>query len=131
MTVLRENLVLDLHYASETTFGEKVAKLTVVLRDNTTGTEVHTSTLVREGEGESAVYTVGYQNISNATDPLLLKLEAYFRTADKTMFDKLMTRVDTLFTSDLNSNSTWMGQYGLRIVSSAMVDEFIPESVFE
>ncbi|EPN9348554.1 hypothetical protein [Cronobacter sakazakii] len=47
------------------------------------------------------------------------------------MFDKLMTRVDTLFTSDLNSNSTWMGQYGLRIVSSAMVDEFIPESVFE
>ncbi|EOC0120668.1 MULTISPECIES: hypothetical protein [Cronobacter] len=50
MTVLRENLVLDLHYASETTFGEKVAKLTVVLRDNTTGTEVHTSTLVREGK---------------------------------------------------------------------------------
>lgn len=129
MTVLRENLVVDLYYASETTSGEATAKLTVVVRDNTTGTEVHTSTLVRKGTDKST-YAIGYQNISDASDPLLLKLEAYFRTVDSTMFESLMTKVNALFTSDLNSNSTWMGQYGLRINSGALVDDYIPESVF-
>ncbi|CZW02622.1 Uncharacterised protein [Enterobacter hormaechei] len=120
---------MDLHYASETTSGEATAKLTVVVRDNTTGTEVHTSTLVRKGTDKST-YAIGYQNISDASDPLLLKLEAYFRTVNSTMFESLMTKVNELFTSDLNPNSTWMGQYGLRISSGALVDDYIPESVF-
>ena len=50
MTVKRENLTLDMYYASETENGDKVAKITIVLRDNTSGEEVHTSTLTRTGE---------------------------------------------------------------------------------
>lgn len=131
MTVLRENLTLDLHYASETADGQKVAKMTVVLRDVASGTEIQTSTLVRTGSEEDGVYTIGYQNISNASDPLLLKLEDYFRTAGKELFEKLMAKTNEMFASDLNPNSTWMGQYGLRIVFGASLDEYIPASVFE
>ncbi|MCU2734160.1 hypothetical protein N8R00_21745 [Enterobacter hormaechei subsp. steigerwaltii] len=131
MTVLRENLTLDLHYASETADGQKVAKMTVVLRDVASGTEVQTSTLVRTGSEEGSVYTIGYQNISNASDPLLLKLEDYFRTAGKELFEKFMAKTNEMFASDLNPNSTWMGQYGLRIVFGASLDEYIPASVFE
>lgn len=131
MTVLRENLILDLYYASETTSGEKVAKLTVVLRDNTTGADVHTSTLLRTNAGEDDVYSIGYQNISNASDPLLLNLEGFFRTAGKELFEKLMAKTNEMFASDLNPNSTWMGQHGLRIAYGVPLDGYIPESVFE
>lgn len=131
MTLLRENLMLDLHYASETASGKKVAKLTVVLRDNASGTDVHTSTLLRTGSEEDGVYTTGYQNISDASDPLLLKLEEYFRTAGKELFEKLMAKTNEMFASDLNPNSTWMGQYGLRIVYGDKLDQYIPESVLE
>lgn len=131
MTVLRENLTLDLHYASETTAGEKLAKLTVVIRDNTTGSEVHTSTLQRKGAVKgSFIYKTGYQNIQDASDPLLLKLETFFRTAGKDLFEELMAQVTEMFMFGLNANSTWMGTYGLRITSGAQLDTVVPDSVF-
>ncbi|CAH3952092.1 hypothetical protein I9Y19_004054 [Citrobacter freundii] len=130
MTVIRENLVLDLYYASETTSGGKTAKLTAILRDSTNGTEVLTTTLIRTGTEEDGVYTVGFQSISNASEPMLLKLETYFRGVDKEMFEKMMVKADELYTSYLNPNNTWLGQYGLRIVSNEPVENYIPESVF-
>ncbi|HBL9085480.1 TPA: hypothetical protein LTX03_004624, partial [Enterobacter hormaechei] len=99
MTVIRENLVLDLYYASETTSGGKVAKLTAILRDSTNGTEVLTTTLIRTGTEEDWVYTVGFQSISDASEPMLLKLETYFRGVDKEMFEKMMVKADELYTS--------------------------------
>ena len=125
MTVIRENLVLDLYYASETTSGGKVAKLTAILRDSTNGTEVLTTTLIRTGTEEDGVYTVGFQSISNASEPMLLKLETYFRGVNKEM-----AKADELYTSHLNPSNTWLGQYGLRIVSNEPVETYIPESVF-
>lgn len=130
MSVKRENLTIDMFYASEKANGDKVAKITLVLRDNSTSLEVQTSTLVRTGTGEEATYAVGYQNINDATDPLLLKLENHFRSVDKALFEKLMEVVDEMYTSNLNSNTTWMGQYGLRITTGAQVETVIPESVF-
>lgn len=56
MTVKRENLTLDMYYASETENGDKVAKITIVLRDNASGEEVHTSTLTRTGEATKGKY---------------------------------------------------------------------------
>lgn len=130
MTVIRENLVLDLYYASETTSGGKVAKLTAILRDSTNGTEVLTTTLIRTGTEEDGVYTVGFQSISDASEPMLLKLETYFRGVDKEMFEKMMVKADELYTSYLNPSNTWLGQFGLRIVSNEPVENYIPESVF-
>ncbi|HHR7811923.1 TPA: hypothetical protein ACS9TY_004912 [Salmonella enterica subsp. enterica serovar Typhi] len=129
MTVSRESLVMDLHYASEKASGEKVAKLTVVLRE-TIGGDVHTSTLIRTGEEDTAVYSVGYQSVSNASDPVLLKLAAYFREENKEMFEKMMVQAEEVFDSGLNMNSTWLGQYGLRIASNIPLENHIPESVF-
>lgn len=130
MSVKRENLTIDMFYASETAKGEVVAKITVMIRDNESGAEVQTSTLVRTGTGEETTYAVGYQNINDATDPLLLKLENHFRSVDKGLFEKLMEMVDEVYTSNLNSNTTWMGQYGLRITTGAQVETVVPESVF-
>ncbi|EFO4453548.1 hypothetical protein ABSL22_002793 [Escherichia coli] len=130
MTVKRENLTLDMYYASETENGDKVAKITIVLRDNTSGEEVHTSTLTRTGEATKGKYSVRYQSISNASDPLLIKLETHFRGADQTLFENLMKKVDAVYTSSLNTNSTWMGQLGLRIISGEKIDTIVPESVF-
>ena len=130
MSVKRENLTIDMYYASEKAEDEAVAKITVMIRDNESGAEVQTSTLVRTGTGEEATYAVGYQNINDATDPLLLKLENHFRSVDKVLFEKLMEVVDEVYTSNLNSNTTWMGQYGLRITTGAQVETVVPESVF-
>ncbi|UTP20498.1 hypothetical protein [Escherichia coli] len=101
MTVKRENLTLDMYYASETENGDKVAKITIVLRDNASGEEVHTSTLTRTGEAIKGKYSVRYQSISNASDPLLIKLETHFRGADQTLFENLMKKVDAVYTSSL------------------------------
>ncbi|CDV89483.1 hypothetical protein ABT929_004213 [Salmonella enterica subsp. enterica serovar Uganda] len=130
MSILRENLTMDLFYASGKAGDANVARITVVVKDASTGIEVHISTLTRTGDEKNATYAVGLQTISDASDPILLKLETYFRNVDKGMFEKYMAKSNEVFKSSLNQGNTWLGQYGLRIASGVLVSEELPESVF-
>ncbi|EJN7415393.1 hypothetical protein NRW66_004580, partial [Escherichia coli] len=83
MTVKREKLTVDVYYASETAEGKNVAKITVVTYNTETGAEVQASTIVRKGDASDGEYATQYQSILDATDPLLLKIENYFRQVDE------------------------------------------------
>ncbi|EHN0545218.1 hypothetical protein ABJ926_004010 [Escherichia coli] len=130
MSVKRENLTVDVYYASESAEGKNVAKITVVTYNTETGTEVQASTIVRKGDTSGGEYEAQYQSIFDATDPLLLKIESYFRKVNKEVFETMMNMVNTVFASSLNTNTTWIGQYGLRITSGIPADTLIPENVF-
>ncbi|WP_098030488.1 hypothetical protein [Escherichia coli] len=130
MTVKREKLTVDVYYASETAEGKNVAKITVVTYNTETGAEVQASTIVRKGDASGGEYATQYQSILDATDPLLLKIENYFRQVDEEVFETMMNMVNTVFASSLNTSTTWTGQYGLRITSGIPADTLIPESVF-
>ncbi|ELV9858500.1 hypothetical protein QMR31_004157 [Salmonella enterica] len=130
MSVLRENLILDLFYASGKAGDANVVRITVVVKDSLNGNDLHTSTLIRTGDEKSATYAVGGQTISDASDPILLKLETYFRSVDKAMFEKYMIRANEVFESHLNPGNTWLGQYGLRIASNVPASDELPESAF-
>lgn len=85
---------------------------------------------MRKGDTSGGEYEAQYQSIFDATDPLLLKIESYFRKVNKEVFETMMNMVNTVFASSLNTNTTWIGQYGLRITSGIPADTLIPESVF-
>ncbi|WP_411512034.1 hypothetical protein QM042_02145 [Escherichia coli] len=70
MTVKRENLTLDMYCAAHTENGDKVAKITIVLRDNTSGEEVHAGMQRLAVEVTKGKYSVRYQSISNASELL-------------------------------------------------------------
>ncbi|MEI9597212.1 hypothetical protein V5056_26040, partial [Escherichia coli] len=112
MTVKREKLTVDVYYASETAEGKNVAKITVVTYNTETGAEVQASTIVRKGDASDGEYETQYQSIFDATDPLLLKIENYFRQVDEEVFETMMNMVNTVFASNLNTNTAWIGQYG-------------------
>ncbi|HBS6785008.1 TPA: hypothetical protein MDM46_001275 [Klebsiella pneumoniae] len=132
MSLTKEDLVFDLYYASSTDEeGNKLAQLTVQFRDPSAVPHVTTqlarTTFKRD---RSKVYAVGEQSVKNGSDTLLAAIEAYYRTDPKTIFENLMAQVQDMIEGNLGANNTWVGSYGITIVSGGSLEEYLPESVY-
>ena len=76
---------------------------------------------MRKGDASGGEYATQYQSILDATDPLLLKIENYFRRVDEEVFETMMNMVNTVFASSLNTNTT-----GLVSTACALPLAFLP-----
>ena len=68
--------------------------------------------------------------MKNGSDTLLAAIEAYYRTDPKTIFEGLMAQVQDMIEGNLGANNTWVGSYGITIVSGGSLEEYLPESVY-
>ncbi|VCY15567.1 hypothetical protein BANRA_05230 [Klebsiella pneumoniae] len=48
----------------------------------------------------------------------------------KTIFENLMAQVQDMIEGNLGANNTWVGSYGITIVSGGSLEEYLPESVY-
>lgn len=133
MTYKATELVYDMYYASERTEGgDKVAKITVQVRDTNTGIEKQVSTLIRntpKDKTQPATYGIGIQTVTEGSDKLLVGIEGYYRDSGKDLFETLMAEVTDFIESSIDNTSTWIGAYGMKITSGVTLDKYIPADV--
>lgn len=121
------NLVIDIYYAAFTDAEGPRQDITVRLREETDtwSQNGNIATLSRRQiEGEN-VYKIGFQSITTPERPELLAFEAFFRADTEERFETLMERVEASFNGNLNSASTWMEAWGLRVANGLPATEII------
>lgn len=133
MTHKVSELVYDMYYSSErTNEGDKLAKITVQIRDNKIGVEKQITTLVRtnpKDKSKPVTYAVGAQTIVSGSDALLVAIEGYYRNSGKELFDTLMDEVVEFIETGIDNTNTWIGMYGMRITSGIELGVYLPPEV--
>ncbi|WP_275378634.1 hypothetical protein [Xenorhabdus bovienii] len=129
----RSNLVFDMYYASEknATTGEKIAKITTIVRDRATGEEVTTATFKRiTGKDRSQKFDLGVIRLSRGNDLFCTSVIEHYRKDVESQFKNLMIEVSDVLESGLN-NTTWIGSFGLRIMGDIPAELHLPEDVLK
>lgn len=128
-------LVIDIYYAAFTDAEGPRQDITVRLRQETDtwSQNGNIATLSRRLVGDEYIYKTGFQSISSPEKPELLIFEAYFRAGAEERFEMLMKRVESSFSGNLNSGTTWMESWGLRISNGIpagdIIDDLRPTAV--
>ncbi|WP_454890010.1 hypothetical protein [Serratia quinivorans] len=133
MSFKRTDLVFDMFYASESDSGDKIAKITIQIRDTATGAPQQISTVHRRTAAgtKAKTYGVGLQSVTAGGDALLVGIEEYFRTDPKTTVEGLMAVVMDFLESSVDSSNTWFGVYGMKIISDGLLADYLPASVLD
>ena len=76
-------------------------------------------------------YSVGEQSVSNGSDPLLVAIENYWRQSTDVVVKGLIAEVTDFIAGNINSVSTWIGQFGMKVFENQPLDERLPESVLQ
>ncbi|PHM69504.1 hypothetical protein [Xenorhabdus sp. KJ12.1] len=127
----RSNLAFDMYYSSgkNEAAGEKIAEITTIVRDRTTGEEVTTATFKRiTSKDRSQKFDLGVIRLSRGNDQFCTSVIEHYRKDVEGQFKNLMADVSDVLESGLN-NSTWIGTYGLRIMGDISAENYLPESV--
>lgn len=134
MSFKREDLLFDMFYASDTdpSTGDKKVTLTIQLRDAGATTQLLTQlTQVTAKATKVKTYGVGQQTIQNGSDPLLVAVESFYREDPKTVVTAAMDEVLDFIEGNLDAGSTWLGVYGMKIVSGAALSDYLPADVLD
>ncbi|SXD95398.1 hypothetical protein [Klebsiella quasivariicola] len=132
MMYQRTDLTLSMFYASSVDAdGNKVATLTMQVVAAEAGA-VQTSQLVCITDAaKKKTYAVGEQSVSNGSDPLLVAIESHWRQSTDTVVKGLIDEVTDFIAGNINSVSTWIGQYGMKVMEGVPLTERLPESVLQ
>ena len=116
MMYQRTDLTLSMFYASSADAdGNKVATLTMQVIAAEVG----------------AVQTSQLRCVSNGSDPLLVAIENYWRQSTDVVVKGLIAEVTDFIAGNINSVSTWIGQFGMKVFENQPLDERLPESVLQ
>ncbi|WP_323113142.1 tail fiber domain-containing protein [Klebsiella variicola] len=132
MMYQRTDLTLSMFYASSADAdGNKVATLTMQVIAAEAGA-VQTSQLrCITDSAKKKTYSVGEQSVSNGSDPLLVAIENYWRQSTDVVVKGLIAEVTDFIAGNINSVSTWIGQFGMKVFENQPLDERLPESVLQ
>ncbi|EPY4590959.1 hypothetical protein ACXDLC_000863 [Klebsiella variicola] len=132
MMYQRTDLTLSMFYASSADAdGNKVATLTMQVIAAEAGA-VQTSQLrCITDSAKKKTYSVGEQSVSNGSDPLLVEIENYWRQSTDVVVKGLIAEVTDFIAGNINSVSTWIGQFGMKVFENQPLDERLPESVLQ
>ena len=132
MMYQRTDLTLSMFYASSADAdGNKVATLTMQVIAAEVGA-VQTSQLrCITDSAKKKTYSVGEQSVSNGSDPLLVAIENYWRQSTDVVVKGLIAEVTDFIAGNINSVSTWIGQFGMKVFENQPLDERLPESVLQ
>ncbi|HBS5067104.1 hypothetical protein [Klebsiella pneumoniae] len=132
MMYQRTDLTLSMFYASSVDAdGNKVATLTMQVIAAEVGA-VQTSQLrCITDSAKKKTYSVGEQSVSNGSDPLLVAIENYWRQSTDVVVKGLIAEVTDFIAGNINSVSTWIGQFGMKVFENQPLDERLPESVLQ
>lgn len=131
MSLKHEDLVMDLFYTSSTNeAGDKQARVTIQIRDEGAVSQVTTQLIRTTMKATKAkVYAVGEQSIKDGSDPLLVAIESYYRQDTKSVTETLMAEVTDFLEGNLGSDNTYLGIYGITILSGAALVDYLPPAV--
>lgn len=131
----RDDLNISMYYASSTDAesGNKLATMTIEVRDTTPFLEpVLTSQLhCVTDKMKKKTYSVGKQSIANGSDPLLVAIEGHWRTGTEAQVKDLLAEVMDFISGSIGNETTWVGQYGLKVFENSPLVERLPESVLQ
>ncbi|AOO60011.1 hypothetical protein AN237_26005 (plasmid) [Raoultella ornithinolytica] len=131
----RDDLTISMYYASSTDSesGNKLATMTVEVRDTSPIADLVLMTQLQcvTDKAKKKTYTVGKQSIANGSDPLLIAIEQYWRTGTETLVKDLLAEVMDFISGSIASDTTWVGQYGLKVFENRALAERLPESVLQ
>ncbi|MCP6495536.1 hypothetical protein NL476_16045 [Klebsiella pneumoniae] len=132
MMYQRTDLTLSMFYASSADAdGNKVATFTMQVIAAEAGA-VQTSQLrCITDSAKKKTYSVGEQSVSNGSDPLLVAIENYWRQSTDVVVKGLIAEVTDFIAGNINSVSTWIGQFGMKVFENQPLDERLPESVLQ
>ena len=132
MSLKRTDLVYDLFYSSstETSTSDRIVVLTAQFRLPSGANQLTTQLTRRIVKSTKAKqYQVGQQIIADGSDPLLVAAETFYRQDPATTIEELMGTVQDFIEGNLGANSTWMGVYGIKILSGEDISLALPDSV--
>ncbi|MGN2428618.1 hypothetical protein [Klebsiella electrica] len=132
MIYQRTDLTLSMFYASSADIdGNKVATLTLQVNAPEVGA-VQTSQLTCITDAaKKKTYAVGEQTIKNGSDPLLVAIENYWRQNTDPVVKGLIGEVTDFIAGNINSISTWIGQFGMKVFENEPLAVRLPESVLQ
>ncbi|EIV3811513.1 TPA: hypothetical protein ACS29V_003953 [Klebsiella oxytoca] len=131
----RDDLTISMYYASSTDAesGNKLATMTIEVRDTTPIADLALMTQLQcvTDKAKKKTYSVGKQSIANGSDPLLVAIEGHWRTSTEALVKELLAEVMDFISGSVGQESTWVGQYGLKVFENAPLIERLPESVLQ
>lgn len=131
----RDDLTISMFYSSstESESGNKLATMTLELRDAENFGEAIQMTQLHcvTDKAKKKTYSVGKQSIASGSDPLLVAIEQYWRTDTDTKVKDLLADVMEFIAGSLGQESTWVGQYGLKVFENEPLSACLPESVLQ
>ncbi|AFJ47155.1 hypothetical protein [Shimwellia blattae] len=128
---LRNDLTLALFYASgiQEDTGYRVATITAQVCGPEGETVQQSQLQCITDASRKKHYSVGAQSIASGSDPLLVAIECYWRDNPETAIKTLMGEVMEFIASNISQTSTWIGQYGMKVLDNEPLVMRMPEAV--
>ncbi|EPM0392621.1 hypothetical protein L1F92_002412 [Proteus mirabilis] len=125
-------LQFSLHYASETDSEKNTSAILTANIHTTDGeTQQLTQLICTTSSAGKKQYRIGTQKINDAGDPLLVAIESYWRKNIQESCVYLLEKAKQFIQGHLQQTNTWISMYGLVIVSSASLEEQLPEGLLK